>query len=75
MKYGYARVSSLVQLKGNSLEEQLLQADVLPENIVEKPNETTEAAIKEGNRIATNKEIKGVHSLDELKKDLGLEVD
>ena len=39
MKYGYARVSSLVQLKGNSLEEQrqeLLQAGVLPENIVEE---------------------------------------
>lgn len=39
MKYGYARVSSLVQLKGNSLEEQrqeLLQAGVLPKNIVEE---------------------------------------
>jgi DNA invertase Pin-like site-specific DNA recombinase len=39
MKYGYARVSSLVQLKGNSLEEQkqeLLKAGVLPENIVEE---------------------------------------
>lgn len=41
----------------------------------EKPNKTTEAAIKEGNRIARNKKIKGSHSLDELKKDLGLEVD
>ena len=41
----------------------------------EKPNKTTKAAIKEGNRIATSKEIKGSHSLDELKKDLGLEVD
>lgn len=39
MKYGYARVSSLIQLKGNSLEEQkqeLLQAGVLPEHIVEE---------------------------------------
>lgn len=39
MKYGYARVSSLIQLKGNSLEEQrqeLLQAGVLPENIIEE---------------------------------------
>lgn len=39
MKYGYARVSSLVQLKGNSLEEQrheLRQAGVLPENIIEE---------------------------------------
>ena len=41
----------------------------------EKPNKTTIAAIKEGNRIATSKEIKGSHSLDELKKDLGLEVE
>lgn len=39
MKYGYARVSSLVQLQGNSLEEQrreLLKAGVLQENIVEE---------------------------------------
>lgn len=39
MKYGYARVSSLIQLKGNSLEEQrkeLLQAGILPKNIVEE---------------------------------------
>lgn len=39
MKYGYARISSLIQLKGNSLEEQkqeLLRAGVLPENIIEE---------------------------------------
>lgn len=39
MKYGYARVSSLVQLKGNSLEEQrqeLMKAGVLSEHIVEE---------------------------------------
>ena len=37
MKYGYARVSALVQLKGNSLEEQqreLMNAGVTPNNIV-----------------------------------------
>ena len=37
MKYGYARVSALVQLKGNSLEEQqreLMSAGVTPNNIV-----------------------------------------
>ncbi len=37
MKYGYARVSALVQLKGNSLEEQrneLLQAGVDEKNII-----------------------------------------
>lgn len=37
MKYGYARVSSIVQLKGNSLEEQtreLLDAGVKGENII-----------------------------------------
>lgn len=37
MKYGYARVSSIVQLKGNSLEEQtkeLLDAGVNTENII-----------------------------------------
>lgn len=37
MKYGYARVSALVQLKGNSLEEQrreLMDAGVTPNNIV-----------------------------------------
>lgn len=39
MKYGYARVSSLVQLKGNSLEDQvseLLKAGVPPENIIQE---------------------------------------
>lgn len=37
MKYGYARVSTLVQLKGNSLEDQcqkLIEAGVPEENIV-----------------------------------------
>ena len=37
MKYGYARVSTLVQLKGNSLEDQrqkLREAGVPEENIV-----------------------------------------
>lgn len=37
MKYGYARVSALVQLKGNSLEEQqqeLIHAGVAKENII-----------------------------------------
>lgn len=37
MKYGYARVSTLIQLKGNSLEEQtseLLDAGVQKENII-----------------------------------------
>lgn len=37
MKYGYARVSALVQLKGNSLEEQrreLMNVGVIPENII-----------------------------------------
>lgn len=37
MKYGYARVSTLVQLKGNSLEDQrqkLKEAGVPEENIV-----------------------------------------
>lgn len=39
MKYGYARVSSIVQLKGNSLEEQrqeLIKAGVLAKNITEE---------------------------------------
>lgn len=37
MKYGYARISALVQLKGNSLEEQrqeMIDVGVDPENIV-----------------------------------------
>lgn len=39
MKYGYARVSTLIQLKGNSLDDQyqsLIKAGVLPENIIEE---------------------------------------
>ena len=37
MKYGYARISALVQLKGNSLEEQrqeMIDVGVDPENII-----------------------------------------
>lgn len=39
-----------------------------------KPNETTVAAIEEGVKIAANPQIRGVHSVGELKKALGLDI-
>jgi len=36
------------------------------------PNDKTMAAIKEGNRIATDKKVKGYKTIEELKKGLNL---
>lgn len=64
MKYGYARVSSLIQLKGNSLEEQrgeLIAAGVLPENII-----TEQFTGKTTNRPLFTQLIEKLQKNDEL---------
>ncbi|MBQ6503702.1 MAG: type II toxin-antitoxin system RelB/DinJ family antitoxin [Flexilinea sp.] len=39
---------------------------------LDEPNETTLAAVEEGDRIAYDKSIKGYNSAEEMLKDLGL---
>lgn len=64
MKYGYARVSSIVQLRGNSLDEQrqeLIRAGVEPQNIVEE-----QYTGKTMSRPLFNSLVKKLESGDEL---------